>query len=70
MHDLKIKEWATVRETSIEIAQAIFEIAKDDEIKAQQIWDEGCDDVLPLAFSKTDADILYWGDETIERKNV
>lgn len=70
MHDLKIKEWANARETSIEIAQAIFELAKNDEVKAQQIWDEGSDEVLPLAFSKTKEDTLYWGEQTIERKNV
>ncbi|QBH96672.1 hypothetical protein EKN56_09780 [Limnobaculum zhutongyuii] len=70
MQRLRIKEWAKVRETSVEIAEAIFELANNDEVKAQQIWDEGSDEVLPLAFSKTDADRLYWGEETIERKNV
>ncbi|HCM61262.1 MAG TPA: hypothetical protein DIT05_01780 [Morganella sp. (in: Bacteria)] len=67
-HD--IAAWAKVRETSVEIAQAIFELAGNDEILAEQIWEEGSDEVLPLAFSKTDADRLYWGEETIERKNV
>ncbi|AWH87560.1 YccJ family protein [Limnobaculum parvum] len=70
MPRLRIKEWARIRETSVEIAEAIFELANNDEVKAQQIWDEGSDEVLPLAFSKTDADRLYWGEETIERKNV
>ncbi|MBK5142659.1 hypothetical protein I2494_02780 [Budviciaceae bacterium BWR-B9] len=70
MQRLRIKEWAKIRETSVEIAEAIFELADNDEVKAQQIWDEGSDEVLPLAFSKTDADRLYWGEETIERKNV
>ncbi|AKJ42510.1 YccJ family protein [Pragia fontium] len=70
MHKLRIKEWARIRETSVEIAEAIFQLADNDEVKAQQIWDEGCDEVLPIAFSKTDADILYWGEESIERKNV
>ncbi|MCD1126973.1 hypothetical protein LPW36_13385 [Jinshanibacter sp. LJY008] len=70
MQRLRIKEWARIRETSVEIAEAIFELANNDEVKAQQIWDEGSDEVLPLAFSKTDADRLYWGEETIERKNV
>ncbi|MBK5072629.1 hypothetical protein I2492_06340 [Budviciaceae bacterium CWB-B4] len=70
MQRLRIKEWAKIRETSVEIAEAIFELANNDEVKAQQIWDEGSDEVLPLAFSKTDADRLYWGEETIERKNV
>lgn len=70
MHDLKIKEWAKVRETSVEIAEAIFQIADNDEAVAQQIWEEGNDEVLVIAFSKTDEDRLFWGEETIERKNV
>ena len=70
MPNTNVKEWAKVRETSIEIAEAIFELANNDEIKAQQIWEEGVDEVLPLAFSKTKADVLYWGEETVERKNV
>lgn len=65
-----IADWARLRETSVEIAQAIFELAKNDEKLAQKIWDEGNDEVLPLAFAKTDADELYWGDETIFRANV
>lgn len=70
MHDLKIKEWAKVRETSVEIAEAIFQLADNDEVKAQQIWEEGNDQALVIAFNKTDADKLFWGEETIERKNV
>lgn len=66
----EIKSWATARQTSIEIAEAIFELAKYDEVLAEKIWEEGSDEVLPLAFSKTKADHLYWGEETIERKNV
>ncbi|AIJ09897.1 MULTISPECIES: YccJ family protein [Edwardsiella] len=65
-----IAEWARVRETSLEIAEAIFELAHGDEALAQQIWEEGNDDVLPLAFAKTDQDQLYWGDETISRADV
>ncbi|OCG21308.1 MULTISPECIES: YccJ family protein [unclassified Gilliamella] len=68
IHD--IKSWATVRETSIEIAEAIFELANHDEKLAEQIWSEGNDEVLKLAFSKTKADKLFWGEQTIERKNV
>lgn len=70
MANHNVKSWATVRETSVEIAEAIFELANNDEILAQKIWEEGSDEVLPLAFSKTKADQLYWGEETIERKNV
>ncbi|EKT55665.1 YccJ family protein [Providencia sneebia] len=70
MKDHHISDWAKVRETSIEIAEAIFELANNDEVLAEKIWEEGADEVLPLAFSKTDKDILFWGEETIERKNV
>ena len=30
----------------------------------------GSDEVLALAFAKTDKDALFWGEQTIERKNV
>lgn len=70
MKDHHISEWAKVRETSIEIAQAIFELAKNDEVLAEKIWEEGSDEVLPLAFSKTTDDKLFWGEQTIERKNI
>ena len=65
-----IGEWASLRNTSPEIAEAIFELAKYDEKAAEQIWEEGSDAVLELAFSKTDKDALFWGEQTIERKNV
>ena len=48
-----IAEWARLRETSIEIAHAIFELAKNDEVLAQKIWDEGSDEVLPLCLLYT-----------------
>ncbi|PLL00222.1 hypothetical protein CWN31_30430, partial [Klebsiella pneumoniae] len=41
-----------------------------DEKLAEQIWEEGSDEVLALAFAKTDKDSLFWGEQTIERKNV
>ena len=56
--------------TSLEIAGAIFELAKYDEKLAEKIWEEGSDEVLSLAFAKTDKDALFWGEQTIERKNV
>ncbi|OCG01809.1 YccJ family protein [Gilliamella sp. wkB308] len=68
IHDLR--SWAKIRETSLEIAEAIFELANNDEKLAEQIWSEGSDEVLPLAFSKTKADRLFWGEQTIERKNI
>lgn len=65
-----IRSWANVRETSIEIAEAIFELANNDEKLAEQIWEEESDEVLKQAFAKTKADKLFWGEQTIERKNV
>ncbi|QCR36467.1 YccJ family protein [Nissabacter sp. SGAir0207] len=67
-HD--VKSWAEIRETSIEIAEAIFEFAENDETLAQKIWEEGNDEVLIRAFEKTDADHLFWGEEKVDRKNV
>lgn len=67
-HD--IRSWASVRQTSVEIAEAIFELANNDPVLVEQIWEEGSDEVLPLAFSKTDADVLYWKEQTIRRENV
>jgi hypothetical protein len=37
---------------------------------AEKIWEEGSDEVLVKAFAKTDKDSLFWGEQTIERKNV
>lgn len=68
IHDIRF--WANIRETSIEIAEAIFELANDDEKLAEQIWEEGSNEVLQRAFAKTKADKLFWGEQTIERKNV
>lgn len=66
----RVGEWASLRNTSPEIAEAIFEVAKYDEKTAEKIWEEGSDEVLTLAFGKTDKDALFWGEQTIERKNV
>ena len=66
----RVGEWASLRNTSPEIAEAIFELANYDEKLAEKIWEEGSDEVLPLAFAKTDKDSLFWGEQTIERKNV
>ena len=54
----------------LSIAEAIFEVANYDEKLAEQIWEEGNDEVLVRAFEKTDKDSLFWGEQTIERKNV
>lgn len=65
-----VGEWASLRNTSPEIAEAIFEVAGYDEKMAEKIWEEGSDEVLVKAFAKTDKDSLFWGEQTIERKNV
>ncbi|MFI2992438.1 hypothetical protein C0Q87_00840 [Klebsiella aerogenes] len=65
-----VGEWASLRNTSLEIAEAIFELANYDEQLAEKIWEEGSDEVLSRAFAKTDKDSLFWGEQTIERKNV
>ncbi|MFV7771699.1 YccJ family protein [Shewanella marisflavi] len=64
---MSINEWAASRETSIEIAEAIFELAKGDEALAQKIWEEGDENVVSSAFEKTDENELFWGDETLSR---
>lgn len=69
-----VGEWASLRNTSPEIAEAIFEVAGYDEKKkmAEKIWEEGSDEVLVKAFAKTDKDSLFffWGEQTIERKKT
>ncbi|WP_289366506.1 YccJ family protein [Pantoea stewartii] len=66
-----VGEWASLRHTSPEIAEAIFEFANYDERLAEEIWrQQGSDDVLIRAFEKTDQDVLTWDDKTVERKNV
>ena len=42
----RVGEWASLRNTSPEIAEAIFEVAHYDEKLAEQIWEEGSDEVL------------------------
>ncbi len=61
----RVGEWASLRNTSPEIAEAIFEVAHYDEKLAEQIWEEGSDEVLALAFAKTDKDSLFWGEQTM-----
>ncbi|AXF76168.1 YccJ family protein [Erwinia tracheiphila] len=67
----RVGEWATLRSTSPEIAEAIFEVANYDERQAEQIWQQqGSDDVLLRAFNKTVSNVLVWDNKTVERKNV
>ena len=64
-------EWASIRSTSPEIAEAIFEVANYDEKLAEGIWEQqGNDEVLIRAFEKTDQDVLTWDNVPVERKNV
>ncbi|MDE1185146.1 YccJ family protein [Erwiniaceae bacterium L1_54_6] len=66
-----VGEWAKLRHTSTEIAEAIFEVANYDERLAEEIWrQQGSDEVLFRAFDKTDQDVLTWDDKTVERKNI
>jgi len=67
----RVGEWATLRRTSPEIAEAIFEVANYDERLAEALWEQqGSDDVLIRAFEKTDKDMLTWDNKVVERKNV
>ncbi|WP_437888420.1 YccJ family protein [Phytobacter sp. V91] len=66
----RVGEWASLRNTSPEIAEAIFELANFNEAIAEKIWEEGNDEVLIRAFARTDKDALFWGEQTIERQNV
>jgi len=66
----RVGEWASLRNTSPEIAEAIFELVDYDEVLAEKVWEEGSDEVLMRAFEKTDKDSLFWGEQTIERQNV
>jgi len=67
----RVGEWASIRSTSPEIAEAIFEVANYDEKLAEGIWEQqGNDEVLMRAFEKTDVDVLTWDNVPVERKNV
>ena len=66
----EITEFASSREISDEIAQAILEMSAGDADRAQEIWENGdeADQVVARAWQLADAetDTLYWGDP-IER---
>lgn len=70
---LDVEEWADPRQTSIEIAQAILEVASDWD-EAQTIWENGCDaatnsKIIARAFELTTDDELHlwWGIAKQER---
>lgn len=66
-----IEKWADSRNTDIEIATAIHGLTILPERTPEEVWEEPTDveyeEVLRVAFLKTAADILYWGDHTIKR---
>ena len=67
----RIKTFASVREASIEIALAIFEIAKEGD--AERMWESPTEDeasaVIVHAWGLADKDVdeLHWGDERHRR---
>ena len=66
-----VGEWASLRNTSPEIAEAIFRSRRVRRKNGgKDFGEEGSDEVLVKAFAKTDKDSLFWGEQTIERKNV
>ena len=68
----EIDQWSGSRDTSPEIAMAIFDMARNKE-EAQKIWEAPTSaqvkKVLQLAWKKTDAydNQLFWGPETYDR---
>ncbi|SFM91157.1 YccJ-like protein [Izhakiella capsodis] len=66
-----VGEWASLRSTSPEIAEAIFEVANYDEKLAEEIWQQqGSDEVLFRAFDKTEQNTLIWDNKPVERRNI
>lgn len=66
--------WADARQTSIEVAEAIFQFADDDD-QADKIWEDPeyfglFEKVRAAAFRMTDESVLHWGVEKIFRKDV
>ncbi len=66
-----VGEWASLRNTSFGNRRSHFSNSRIT-MKSwrRKIWEEGSDEVLSRAFAKTDKDSLFWGEQTIERKNV
>lgn len=66
-----IREFASTRETSVEIAKAIFEIAPEGD--ESRMWTEPTDAerdaVIAKAWTFADSDeaTLHWGNETVRR---
>lgn len=68
------RAFGSTRETSVEIAEAILDLAGGEETEAQHIWAEPTEDeiiaVERVAFAMTDEDTLFWGVETVRRSDV
>ena len=68
-----LKRWADVRNTSEEVAQAIFHFADGDD-DAQRIWDNPSEDEMAKvihyawACAGDSDDTLHWGSQTLRRK--
>lgn len=69
-----LEQWAHSRQTALEIAEAIFNHAEDDD-KAQAIWEDPeyfglFQTIRAAAFRMTEANTLQWGVTTIFRKDI
>jgi hypothetical protein len=72
-----LEQWAAARETSEEIAGVIWALADhfdDPETQADSIWSNGefqgkdiVSKVVQLAFSISDDDVLFWGNDKFSR---
>ena len=80
-HDKNLLRWADTRETSIEIAQAIFLKAEGNVSKARNLWEQPTEDekreITNLAFRIQDLDFpdpelqdicFYWGGYKVWRE--
>ena len=69
-----IREWAVERETSDEVAQAIFEISEG--VLAQQVWEsptpEQATRIIKRAWeiASPDEGALFWGTEVYTRGRI
>ena len=65
-HSQFLEQWAQVRETSLEIAEAIFELASGDD-DAERIWSDpstseiSAVEALAWALADDDCTALNWG---------
>ncbi len=62
------EQWASSHETSIEIANAIFDISDDPERTWQDPTPDEYQQILEIAFDATGESELFWGDSTVMRE--